>query len=47
MEPLYHHSQKLVRDVQELLPHIDRSNDGREADAILQTISQKLEEITR
>ena len=46
MEPLYHHSSKLIRDVQELIPHVDKSV-GKDADAIEHTILSKLEEITR
>lgn len=46
MEVLYHQSQKLVFDIQDLLPQIDR-NVGKEAAAIEQAILGKLEEITR
>ena len=46
MEVLYHSSQKLVRDIHDLLPHIDR-NVGKDADAIERTVLGKLEEITR
>ncbi|XP_046440647.1 Golgi SNAP receptor complex member 2-like [Daphnia pulex] len=45
MEVLYHQSQKLVFDVQSLLPHIDR-NVGKDAATIERTIQGKLEEIT-
>nr|CAG4651421.1 EOG090X0GIP [Simocephalus serrulatus]SVE94573.1 EOG090X0GIP [Simocephalus serrulatus] len=45
MEVLYHQSQKLVFDIQDLLPQIDR-NVGKEAAAIEQAILGKLEEIT-
>lgn len=46
MEVLYHQSQKLVLDIQGLLPHIER-NVGKDAASIEQTIHGKLEEITR
>ena len=46
MEVLYHQSQKLVFDIQGLLPHIDR-NAGKDAASIERTIQGKLEEITR
>lgn len=46
MEVLYHQSQKLVLDIQGLLPHIER-NVGKDAASIEQTIHAKLEEITR
>nr|CAG4642134.1 EOG090X0GIP [Eurycercus lamellatus] len=45
MEMLYHQSHKLVAEIHDLLPHIDR-NVGKEADTIEQTILGKLEEIT-
>ncbi len=46
MEVLYHQSQKLVLEIRDYLPQIER-NVGRDAAAIEQTILGKLEEITR
>nr|CAG4638124.1 EOG090X0GIP [Chydorus sphaericus] len=45
MEVLYHQSQKLVLEIRDYLPQIER-NVGRDAAAIEQTILGKLEEIT-
>ena len=46
MEFLYHQSQKQVLEIQEYLPHIDRSF-GNDAIILEQTVIGKLEEITR
>lgn len=46
MEGLYHHSQKLVQEIHDYLPQVER-NVGHEAANIEQIILSKLEEITR
>ena len=46
METLYYQSQNLLTDLQNILPHVERSQ-GREAQEIDRTIREKLEEITR
>lgn len=46
MEVLYHQSQKLLLEIQNYLPHLER-NIGKEAVALEQTILGKLEELTR
>nr|CAG4649777.1 EOG090X0GIP [Scapholeberis mucronata]SVE93953.1 EOG090X0GIP [Scapholeberis mucronata] len=45
MDALYLQSQKLVFDIQDLLPHIDRSL-GKDVATVEQTVLGKLEEIT-
>nr|CAG4650575.1 EOG090X0GIP [Sida crystallina] len=45
MESLYHTSQKILVDIQLILPHVERSS-GKEAIEIDQNIREKLEEIT-
>lgn len=46
MESLYHQSQKLTFEIQELLPQIDR-NVGKDASSLELTVLGKLEELTR